>query len=491
VNGQIAKLFVVLAALLVALVAMTGYWQVWAAPSLASRQDNLREVVREQSIERGLILARDGTRLAANRRSKTGDGRTVYVRRYPAQRLFAHVVGYSSPTANRSGLERSQNDYLTGANSDLAGVLENQLRGLGLGVQGNDLITTLDTAVQREAMFALAESGLKGAIAAIEPATGRVLALASWPSYDPNLAVRGGRGWQAVQERDDGVLLGRATQGRYPPGSTFKLVTLAAALESGRFTPSSRFVDRGFFVQYGQRISNAGGAVYGAVDLRYALTKSINSVFAEIGATLCPTSRCPALAEQMERFGFFAPPPVELPSDEVVASGLQRPGTSDLQGPTDPIDPARTAIGQYTVVATPLQMAMVSAAIANGGILMRPTLIREVRKRSGEPVSQREPEEYSRAISPQTAATMTTMMTDVVNEGTGVAAALDGISVAGKTGTAETGRGGLNDAWFVAFAPVEAPRIALAVVLEDTTGFGGTAAAPIARRVLEAALQSG
>ena len=488
-NRQLSRIFSVFAGGFVLLIALTAYWQIWAQGSLAAHRNNLLEVVHEQSIDRGLIRAADGTILARNRKRKTRDGRTVFERVYPTRRMFAHVVGYSSVTAKRSGLEQAQNDYLTGANTDLAGFLSSQLDTLaGKRQRGSDVWTTLLPAVQRAATGGLAATGLPGAAVAIEPDSGKVLALASWPSFDPNLAVRGGRAWLRLQRGGGGALLDRATQGRYPPGSTFKAVTAAVALDSGRYTPQSTFFDPGFAVEYGRKIANNAGERFGNVDLTTALTQSINSVFARIGMALCPRSRCPLLTGQMQRFGFYARPPLDLPDGEKLPSGLLRPGTSRLASPNAPLDPARTAIGQYTLAVTPLQMAMVAAGIANAGAVMRPYLVDHVQKPDGSRVQHTRPRTLGRAMSPAHAAELAGMMTHVVEEGTGTAAALRGVRVAGKTGTAQTSVPGKNDAWFIAFAPVDHPRIAVAVVVEGSSGFGGVVAAPIAKAMIEAAL---
>jgi peptidoglycan glycosyltransferase len=491
VNRQISRLFVAFATGFALLVAFTSYWQLWAAPSLANRRDNLRQEVRQLSIKRGLILAGNGDVLARNRLAHTPDGRKVYLRVYPTGRLFAHAVGYSSPTANRTGLEQSQNDYLTGANTDLSGFLQNELSSVtGTTAAGNNVQASLEPAVQQAAMNGLRATHLRGAAVAIEPSTGRVLALASIPSFDPNHAVADDAAWRRILTSKDAPLLDRATAGLFEPGSTFKVVTLSAALETGAYTPTSTFDDKGFFTEYGQQIRNASGEVFGPVDLTKALTNSINSVFATIGYHLCGgRSRCPVLINQMLKYGFYSRPPIDLPTDEVLPSGLFNPRTGRLARPTDPIDPARTAIGQYTLRATPLQNAMVAAAIGNGGVIMQPTLVDAIRTPGGHTIATTRPDALGSAVSPQTAAEITQMMTHVVEEGTGRAAAIPGVTIAGKTGTAETGITTLNRAWFIAFAPAQNPRVAVSVVLENSPTFGGVVAAPIAKAMMQAALR--
>jgi penicillin-binding protein A len=215
--------------------------------------------------------------------------------------------------------------------------------------------------------------------------------------------------------------------------------------------------------------------------LDLALVHSYNTTFAQVGRGVGQR----ALERYMQMVGFWQAPPIDLPSDEVVPSGTyRRPGA--IAPPSRPMDVARVAIGQANLLATPLQMAMVASAVADGGKLMRPHLVDRVRAPDGHTVTTVAPESLGMAMSPQTAATLADIMRRVVDEGTGQAAQIGDLPVAGKTGTAQTGRRNLNDAWFIAFAPVIQPRVALAVVVEDTTQYGGEVAAPIARKVLEA-----
>jgi peptidoglycan glycosyltransferase len=486
VNRAIGHVYIVIAAGLVLVLGFTAYWQLWAESSLAARRDNAHQIVQQLSIKRGIIIAADGTKLAVNRAETTSDGRHVYQRRYPTNKMFAHVVGYSSATDGRAGVERSANDYLVGAHTDLGGALESEFHSLaGSEVVGDDVQLSLLPAAQRKAMSDLAATGKSGAVFAIEPRTGRVLVSASWPSFNPNRAVQGSL------PKTGSALVNRATQGLYPPGSSIKPVIAALALESGKYTPTSAFNDPGYFVEYGKKITNDSGEVFGHTDLTQALTHSINSVFASLGSALCNgRAKCPLLTGQLQKLGFYSIPPLDYPTEQLAASGTVRPGTNHLLSPNAPIDPARTAIGQANLVVTPMQMAMVAAAFANGGVVMKPTLVDRVRSASGALRYERHSEVLSRAFSPQTAAAVTEMMKHVVDEGTGTAAQIPGVQIAGKTGTAQTGRNGQLDAWFIAFAPAEAPQVAVAVVVERTNQYGGQAAAPIARDVMQAVLNA-
>ena len=488
-NRQIAKLGLVGVALLAALIVATTYWQTWATAGLADRQDNEIQRVAQFSIKRGLIRASDGTILASNRIKKVG-GQKLYLRRYPQGGLFAHVVGYSTQSRARAGLESSENDYLTGANRNLDTVLKTTLDKIrGATIKGNDLWLTLRPGAQRLAMQQLA--GKCGSVVAIDPRNGKVLVMASRPTYDPNLVEKDFARINNIRAvcRPAAPLLNRATDGLYTPGSTFKVVTASAALDSGRFTPSSRFDDPGYCIEYGQKVRNAGNPeapeTFGSVDLVTGLEHSINSVFCNIGKAL-GAGRVLGYAK---RYGFYEDPPLETPSNERAPSGLYHSGK--LFRPADPqaqVDPGRLAFGQEALLATPLQMAMVAGGVGNKGVVMEPHVVDRVTSPNGGIVTRTKARKLRRAISRRTAQELTQMMEGAVTSGTGTAAQIPGIPVAGKTGTAETGIPGRYTSWFIAFAPANAPRVAVAVVLQDQTGFGGQVAAPIAKTVMQAIL---
>jgi penicillin-binding protein A len=484
-NAQISRVAVAALVLLSSLIVATTYWQTWAAAGLAERRDNTIQRVAEFEIDRGRILASDGrTVLARNVRKKVG-GKTLYFRRYPTGGLYAHAVGYSTQVRSRTGLERSQNDFLTGANENLSTVVDTTLDRLrGSTIKGNDIVLTLRPNGQRVAMSALRD--LRGAVAAIDPQTGRVLVLASRPTYDPNQVERP-NGYARILRRSGSPLVNRATSGLYPPGSIFKVVTGAAALQSEKFTPESRFNDPGYCIEYGRRVENYDTtSPFGNVNLHQAMQNSINSVFCEIGKRLGGLE----ILDQSRRFGFYSDPPLDTPSDERSPSGLYKGGKLFFPEDNFKVDPGRLAFGQERMLVTPLQMAMVAGTVGKRGVVMRPTLVQRVQARDGQIVSRSDGEELGRAVSEQTAGELTAMMESVVSGGTGTAAQISGVRVAGKTGTAETGVSGRNHTWFIAFAPAEKPRVAIAVVVENQTGTGGTVAAPIAKQVMEALLPS-
>jgi penicillin-binding protein A len=488
-NHQISRVAVAALVMLAALIVATTYWQVWAAPALAERRDNTIQLVAQFEVDRGRIFASDGrTVLATNTRRRVG-GKTLFFRRYPTGGVFAHAVGYSTQVRSRTGVERSHNDFLTAANTNLSTVVDTTLDRLrGSTIKGNDLVLTLHPRAQGVALRALA--GNCGAVAVIEPATGRVLVLATRPTFDPNQVERPG-GFARISRPRGGCrspLLNRATSGLYPPGSIFKVVTGAAALESGRYSPASPFSDPGYCTVYGRRVNNYDTtSPFGGVNLHQAMQYSINSVFCNIGKSLGGIK----VLDQARRFGFYSDPPLDTPPEERSPSGLYDDGKLFFPDDNFAVDPGRLAFGQERMLVTPLQMAMVAGAVANRGVVMRPTLVRRVEARGGKVVTRFEPEELGRAMGAQTAGELAAMMASVVSGGTGTTAQIPGISVAGKTGTAETGVSGRNVTWFIAFAPVESPRVAIAVVLENQTGTGGTTAAPIAKQVMEALLRPG
>jgi penicillin-binding protein A len=485
-NRAITRLALVGTGLMVALVVATTYWQAWAAGDLADRQDNQIQRVAQFTIERGLIVATDPRReLASNRPRKVG-GRTLYFRRYPTNGLAAHVVGYSTPERARAGLERSQNDYLIAANQNLSTVVNRTIDELkGATVQGNDLVLTLDMRAQQVAMQQL--GGRCGSVVALEPATGKVLVMASFPTFDQNVIAEDFGAIDRITApcKPAAPLYNRATYGLYAPGSTFKVVTASAALESGRYTEDSRFDDPGYCEVYGQRVNNYDTtSPFGNVDLRQALVNSINSVFCNIGKDL----GAGAIIDQAKRFGFYETPPLETPDNERVASGLYQGGKLFDPEVDSDVDPGRFAFGQERLLVTPLQMAMVAAGIANDGVVMEPQVIDRILSPKGSIIVRSKPDELRRAVSRETAATVSSMMREAVERGTGTAAQIPGLVVAGKTGTAETGVEGTNNAWFICFGGPEGgrPEVAIAVVLEQQNGTGGELAAPIAQEVMQA-----
>jgi peptidoglycan glycosyltransferase len=491
-NRQITRLAVGTIVLLSALIVGTTYWQTFAVAGLADRQDNALASVAQFTVDRGKIYAGYRRVLLATNVKKKVAGQTYYFRKYPNGYLAPHVVGYSTQSRSRAGLERSQNDYLTGANGDLSSVTKHELDKLtGVTIKGNDIDLALNVRAQETAVRQL--RGKCGAAVAIQPQTGRILALASSPTYNPNAVEKSFSAITRIRTAACPIaapLLNRATQGLYPPGSTFKVVTASAALDSGVFKPTSTFYDPGYCEEYGKRVSNAGNPespeTFGTVTLAQGLQHSINSVFCNVGKRIGAGK----ILDYAERFGFYRSPDVELPADTQSPSGLYRKHKPyKPKHPEYQVDPGRLAFGQERLLVTPLQMAMVASTVANGGVLMQPHLIDDVRAPDGSIVHRVRPHKVRRVISPTTAGQLTQMMESVVTGGTATNLQIPGVRLAGKTGTAETNVNGKYDTWFIAFAPAEKPEVAVAVALENQTGFGATTAGPIAKSLVEAILR--
>jgi penicillin-binding protein A len=481
-NRQIAQLFGLAALLFALLVVFTSRWTVFEARSLEDNRANRRPLIEEQKIPRGLILARDGSVLARNRAHGSGQNRT-YTRTYPSGPLFSHTVGYSFLRNGRRGLEQSRNDDLAGEEDEFESILselEDKTR------EGFDVVTNLDPRGQRAALQGL--GGRKGGVVAIEPQTGKVRVMVSVPEYDANAIPDRFR----ALNRDVGKpLLNRATQELYPPGSAFKVVTAAAALDTGKFAPGSVVDGSSPKTISGTPLANFGGQSFGPVSLTDALTNSVNTVWAQVGLRLGGET----LVKYMERFGFNQDPKLDYPGFQMAASGI-RDGRGRLVQGDAGFDVGRVAIGQGglegAIQASPFQMAQVAGAIANDGRLMKPRLTDRVLRKDGRVKERVEPDLQAPVISKKAAEQLTAMMGRVVEEGTGTAAALSGIRVAGKTGTAEVGPNAeLTQPWFIGFAPIDDPKMAVAVTLERQPGSasGGQTAGPIAKRVLEALLQ--
>jgi peptidoglycan glycosyltransferase len=476
VTKPITRIYAVFALLFGVLVVATSFSTVFQAKSLDENSLNKRAVLEAARIKRGLIRAADGSVLAQSHRQTGG----VYQRRYPQGRLFAHAVGYSFTDIGQAGIERTYNDSLIGKRTGIDSIFD-QLRGRAK--EGDDLSLTLDPKAQRTAQEGLRSAGNgRGAVVALDPHSGAVKVMVSEPSYDPNGLDERGRFAQLNRDAASPVF-NRATQSSYPPGSTFKVVTDIAAIDSGRYRPDSTVSGRNGKTISGVPLQNDNGESFGDIDLTTALTHSVNTVWAEVAVTLGQAT----MARYMNRLGFDARPPLDYPADQRQPSGEFVAGRL-LSPLSSHVDVGRMGIGQDKLSVTPLQMAMVAAAVANHGVLIRPHLGAKTIDRDGRVVDQIRSQEQSRVMKRSTARDVGQMMSQVVKEGTGTAAALSGIQVAGKTGTAEIGGCAGNQAWFIAFAPVDDPKVAVAATVECANGTGGEVAAPIAKRVMEALL---
>lgn len=475
-NARIIKLFGFVVLSFAVLIAFTSQWAVFGAADLRQERANKRPLFEAQQIKRGRITAADGSLIAKSVGTGQGASRQ-FVREYALGGLFAHPIGYSFAEQGNSEFESFHNDELTGENSEFTTIFD-ELRGREQ--TGNNVSTSLDPVAQQTAFDLL--GGRAGAVVAIEPSTGRVRVMVSQPPYDPNLVPDQ---LPELNQDPESPLLNRTTQGQYPPGSTFKLVTAAAALDSGAVGIDTLIDAPATLNVQGQPLANSGGSSFGEIDITTALTNSVNTFFAKLGRRVGEET----LYEYMDRFGFNSRPEIDLPADQLSVSGVFGPD-GDLLRDGEGVDISRIAIGQERLLSTPLQMAEVAATIANDGDLMKPRIWDQVKDVDGRTVDSMEPSRQSEVMSEETAGQLTEAMKAVVNEGTGTAAALSGIDVAGKTGTAEVpGRqacdGLPNQAWFVGFAPADDPQIAVAVTVECTDGQGGTVAAPIAAGVMQ------
>jgi penicillin-binding protein A len=479
---QIRKVGIALLVGFLAVFLQLNYIQIFAAEEIASNPANFRALLQEYAIRRGDILTLDGVRVANSAPTR---GRFKFERRYPEGDLYAHITGFYSIVFGTSQIESSFNDQLLGE-SGVVSMQDIQDRFLEGGEQGDNVRLTIDSQLQRVARSALGTQ--QGAVVAIDPNTGEIRAMWSNPSYDPNgLAVH-----EADQERafwdslepqsSTSPLISKASARSFAPGSTFKVVTAAAALESGEYNPQSSFPDpveldlpqTDETLQNFSKTTCAGGRI----NLFDALRVSCDTTFAIIGMDIHDE-----IGRVSTALGFNEPIDTDIRTEASVF-----PEIGDDNQPLR----AFAGIGQGDVSATPLQMALVAATVANGGDVPRPRFVREVLDASGGIVERVETESLGEAFSTTTASQLTQMMIAVVESGTGTAAQMEGFQVAGKTGTAQTGvEGGAPHAWFICFAPADDPQLAVAVLVENggsvgSEATGGAVAAPIAKALLEA-----
>lgn len=485
-NKPIRFLALVSLLLFMALMINTNVVQVLQADELNAREGNRRVIDEEFNRERGAILV-DGTAIAE---SVPSDGQWQFQRQYPSAELYAPITGYFSYVYGRGGLEASENGILSGSDNRLfvdrvVDLLANSTP------QGGSIELTIDPAAQIAASEGLRELGqnTRGSVVALNPQTGEILAMVTQPSYDPNqlashdlAAVQ--QAWQELNADENNPMSNRGAQLTLPPGSTFKLVTAAAALENLNLTPES-MVQGGTSLTFPgieYTLPNQGGSNCGGdqITLARALAVSCNVSFGALAGEVGDE----AMAEQAAAFGFGEQPLTELPSS------ASRFPTGDLEAP----QLAQSGIGQFEVAATPLQMAMVAAGIANDGVVMQPHVVKTVRAPNLQVLDEIEPEVLSQAMSRGNAQMLQDMMVEVVDSGTGGPAAIPGVGVGGKTGTAESAPGRPPYAWFVSFAPADNPEVAVAVLVESLDGntsdiAGGRLGGPIARSVMEAVLR--
>ncbi|QIN81200.1 hypothetical protein GBA63_00140 [Rubrobacter tropicus] len=481
-NAHLRRSFYLFALGFVGLVVMMAYWQVYARESLANNPQNGFQTQRAIESPRGLILAGDGETVLARSEKRQGISGPIYERVYPGGEPFTNVVGYWSTRYGATGIEIGNNTDLSSVAGDPDTLDELINRTTGGPQRGNDVTLTLDPDLQRLAHESLAASPTgRGSAMAINPKTGEILALATYPSFDNNNIDET---LPELSQRPDAPLINRATQSLYPPGSTFKVITSAAALKAG-VQPTDEFFDPGELETPGYTVFNYQGKDFGRLTFAEALAFSVNVIFAklainEIGPQL--------LYDTAQDFGYGDPyDDFPLP---VSGSDLGYPVDQWVEGNT-----AQISFGQDRVSSNVFEMGLVAATVANGGTMMEPRIVKQVRSPDGIILDQPSPSVRNEVLDGTTAATLNQMMQGVITTGQLTEAEIPGVEVAGKTGTAEDPPREPHS-WFVSFAPADDPEIAVAVMVEnggviDAEGDAATPAIPIAQDLMEAHLRDG
>ncbi len=476
-NTHLRRTFYLFAAGFFGLVVVLAYWQVYSREALANNPENGFQTQRSISSPRGLILAGDGeTVLAKSIKRETPQG-PVYDRVYPLGEPFSNVVGYWSTRYGATGIEISKNTDLSSIVGEPQTLDDLINRATGGPQPGNNVVLTLDPGLQELAYQELSASPTgRGSVVAINPKTGDILAMVSSPSFDPNEVDEN---YPELASAPNAPLINRATQSLYPPGSVFKVITAAAALQAG-VRPEDEFFDSGAYELPGYTVQNFQDKDYGEVTFTRALAYSINVIFAKIAVDIVGAE---ALSQMALDFGFGDP----YDDFTIPVSGSSVNSLPPSQWTTGTL--AQTAFGQGEVQSNSFQMALVTSAIANDGRLVEPRLVREVRSPDGIILDKPTTSIRRQAIPPDTARTLNEMMQQVIIQGGFTEAEITGMEVAGKTGTAESGNGAPH-AWWITFAPADDPEIAMCVMVENA-GRADEGALPIGARLMQAYLEDG
>ncbi|MBF7095727.1 peptidoglycan D,D-transpeptidase FtsI family protein [Alkalibacter mobilis] len=463
-NKKMLKIFVFISILFITVICYLSYFEIFLKEEVVNNSYNKRMWITSSDRLRGSIMDRNGEVLAYS----TFNNDSSQTRIYPYDELYCHVIGYNSNIYGNSFLESKFQKELTG---DMATNKLLDIKNLILGneIRGNDLVLTINHDLQTKALELLEENS--GAIVALDPNTGEILSMVSNPGFDPHSDYIESN-WSSISTDDNSNLMSRAIQGTYPPGSIFKIITSTAAIESGL----DEYIadDQGSVTIDGKIYSNAGNEKYGIIDLGKAFSVSSNVYFASLAIELGSEN----LLQCALDYGFNKPIDFDL---NVKKSEFSTKAFTDT-------DLASTGIGQGITMVTPLHMALVASAVANDGIVMEPYLVSAVMASDGTQITKKSREKLFDVIDKNSADILKKMMIDTVETGTGKKAAITGITVAGKTGTAQNEKSdseGKDHAWFVGFAPADDPQIAVAVFLEYSGSSGGNAAAPIAGDLME------
>ena len=480
-NRAIRRVGIGVTVLVLLLVGQLTYLQVYDADHLANDPRNIRFQLRDFSKPRGRIVSADGQIVA--RSVETGD-ELKFQRLYPQGALFSQLAGYQSFVFGNTGIERTYNNELSGRDPLL------QIRNIGDVLAGKETVgnVVLSTSASLQAAARDALGAQHGSVVVMNPKTGGVLAMYSNPSYDPQpFANHNSQAAQAygklLRANPDNPELPRAYRERFPPGSTFKVITSSVALGTGQFTPDTNFptLTELKLPQTTNTLKNFGGESCGGT-LARSFQQSCNTTFGQIGLDLADE-----FVPGMQKFGIGSAPPLDVAPGAAASVGPP-PGSFQQNQPLF----AFAGIGQGDVAVTPLEMALSASAVANNGQIMQPHVAERITDSDDNTVKTIDPKPWRTAMSPQVASTMTTLMISVVEGGTGTAARIPGVSVAGKTGTAQNETGAAH-AWFVGFAPAEDPQVAVAVIVEHggsagSEATGGRVAAPIAAQMMRMVL---
>ncbi len=457
-NNKIIRLMICISAMFLSLAVYLTYFALFQAEDITDNPYNKRIRENEDKIQRGYIYDCEGEILAYSRMEKNSQKRI-----YPFGERYAHIVGYNSVTYQKTGLEKSFNNWLV--KTDSVESISNFLSGNNEAPKGTDLYLTIDNSLTEKAEELM--MGKNGAVVALSPETGKVLCMYSNPSFDPNENELS-ENFKNLATSEEYPFLGRAGQGLYPPGSTFKIITAVAALEEGK---AVNITDEGSIIIDGYSVENYNGKTLGEIDIKTGFAASSNVMFAKYGVDVGSAK----IKDVASRFGIGEEIDFDIPLSKSMMNYPGGMGQTDL---------AAVGIGQGKLLVTPLNMALVASAIANDGVIMSPYMVEKASRDNRKAIYTKEPTVWKRAVSEDVAEKIEGYMIECVQSGTGTGCKIEGVSVAGKTGTAENEESDKTHAWFICYAPCENPEIAICV-MQEYAGTTGSSCAPIAKELIE------